>query len=132
MDNNGQLSAELLFATLILIIIVGSLMNIVSSGIGTADNAEISKAKVLADTISRTINSVYSNGKGQYEVLELPDDFNYTVTINNKEVNVLYENKTLTSSIIPKNHIKSVPITMNPGENYTVTNDNGNITIIGS
>lgn len=130
MDDVGQLSAEFLFATLLLIVIVGSLLNIVSSGIDTANSADISKAKVLADTVSRTINTVYSNGYGQYEILELPNetDFNYTVTVDNNGVSVLYKGKTITSFIIPKDHIQSK--TMNPGENYTVINNNGTIMFI--
>ena len=45
MDNGGQLSADFLFASLILIIIVGALTNIASSGIDTANNAQFQKPK---------------------------------------------------------------------------------------
>ena len=95
MDNGGQLSADFLFATLILIIIVAALTNIVSSGIDAANNSDFSKAKVLADSTSRSINSVYSNGYGQYLVFESPNDFNYTLTIDSNGVSVLYKDKTV-------------------------------------
>ena len=125
MDKQGQLSADFLFASLILIIIVAALTNIASSGMDSANSAEISKAKVLADSVSRSINSVYSNGYGQYEVINLPNDFNYTVNVDNNGVNVLYKNKTVISSIIPKDHIDSQ--NMNSGEKYNITNYNGQI-----
>ncbi|WP_414468741.1 hypothetical protein [Methanobacterium sp. ACI-7] len=125
MDNSGQLSADFLFATLILIIIIGALTNIASSGMDAANNAEFSKAKVLADSVSRTIDSVYSNGYGQYAVFSFPTDFNYTVAVDNEKVSVTYKNKTSISNIIPKNHIDSK--TINPGEKYNITNTKGQI-----
>lgn len=127
MDIGGQLSADFLFATLLLIIILGALTSIVSSGMDTANNAEFAKAKVLADSVSRSINSVYTNGEGQYLAFSFPKDFNYTVTINNNGVTVTYKGKNAASSLIPKD-INT--ITINPGESYNFTNNDGKMQII--
>lgn len=142
MDQKGQASVDLLFATFLLFIIVSSVINVISSGADTASNAQFSKAKVLADNLSRSIDSVYSNGNGQYLIFSLPGDFNYTVMVNNPSISsnatvaVSYNNnnnKRAISNLIPSSaniadNYGSNQITMAPNEKYNITNNNGNIT----
>lgn len=138
MDQKGQISVDLLFATLILIIVVTSIVSISSSGIDVANGTEISKAKVLADDVSRSIDTVFSNGYGQYSVLQLPNvsndtttDFKYTyvIKVDSSGVTVTYMDKSIVSSIIPNNKLGNVPVPMSPGKKYNITNDQGIINI---
>lgn len=131
MDEKGQLSADFIFAIFIFLIVAASIVGIASNNIGIAENSEFSKAKVLADDVSRTINAVYSNGYGHYTILKLPSDFNYTVEISSSGVFVDYNNEgniVAESSIIPVNNLTAPSTTMNPGEVYNVTNNQGKIT----
>ncbi|MGF7117492.1 hypothetical protein [Methanobacterium oryzae] len=131
MDQKGQASVDLIFATLILIILASSVVNGVSNNIDVAQNAEIAKAKVLSDSMARSINSVYSSGEGQCLVVDLPGDFNYTLTVSNSNssslVSVFYKDKTIISYIIP-NGSNIQQTNMYPNETYNITNNNGIIT----
>jgi hypothetical protein len=134
-DQGGQLTVDLLFATLIIIIAITSIVSITTTGIATANGSEISKAKVLSDDVARSVNTVISNGYGQYLVLELPGvsnttttdfKYNYAVKVDNSGVTVVYMGKNIESSIIPNNNLKSDQI-MLPGEIYNISNDKGKI-----
>lgn len=127
MDQKGQASVDLLLATLIILILVSSIATVISKGMDSANGAEFSKAKVLADNVARSIDSVYSNGYGQYTIFESPTDFNYTVIVNSSGVNVIYNNKTSTSSIIPSNYLSQSDFVILPNETCNITNNNGMI-----
>jgi uncharacterized protein (UPF0333 family) len=133
MDNGGQLSADFLFATLILIIVVGALTNIVSSGIDTANNAQLSEAKAIGENVAEAINSAYTNGEGHYIIVNLNGDLNYILMINNGSISsnatvaVQFNNKTMISYLIPKSANVN-QITMKPNETYRINNTNGLVT----
>lgn len=128
MDQKGVLSADFIFATLLLLVVITAGLSVVSTGMDTAQSAEFSKAKVLADSLSRNINAVYTDGDGSYILFNLTSDFNYTVYISNSGVNVEYQGKNASSSIIPYNDLNSPSTTMHPGEVYNITNNGGTIT----
>ena len=66
MDQKGILSADLIFATLLLLMVIASALSVISTGMDSAENTEFSKAKVLADSVASTINTAYTNGDGNY------------------------------------------------------------------
>ena len=138
MDQGGQLTVDLLFATLIIIIAITSIVSITTTGIATANGSEISKAKVLSDDVARSVDTVISNGYGQYLVLELPGvsnttttdfKYNYAIKVDNSGVTVVYMGKNIVSSIIPNNNLKSDQ-NMYPGEKYNISNDQGKIKFV--
>lgn len=130
MDKGGQLSADFLFAFLILLIIISAIIGIVSSGIGTANNAQLAEAKAIGENIAESINSVYTNGQGHYLIVKLPGDISYNLMVNNPTINssatvaVQYNNKTAVSYLIPKSS-EVDEVTMKPNETYKIYNDNG-------
>lgn len=126
MDQKGFLSADLIFATLLLIVITAGVVSVVSTGIDTAQNTTFSKAKVLSDTLASTVNAIYTNGDGNYIIFNFTSDstFNYKVYVNNNGVNVEYNNKNASSSIIPKNYLGNSYV-INPGDVYNITNQGG-------
>jgi hypothetical protein len=111
-----------------LLIILTAIYGIVSTGIDTAQNTEYAKAKVLADSVSRTVNTVYTDGAGNYIVYNFTNtpDFNYTVNVTSSGVSVQYNGKSSTSSIIPTNNLQN-SITAYPGDIYNVSNNNGSV-----
>lgn len=133
MEENGQFSADLLFATLILLVIITSIINVVSNGMSTANDAGFSKAQVLADDVARNINTVYNDGPGSYSTITLPSDFIYSISIDTTGVSVKYNNdptKISKSSIIAINNLDPNSLSsMNPGKTYNITNNNGKILI---
>ena len=77
MDQKGVLSVDLLLATLILLIVIGSLVGFVSQSVDVAESSDVAQAQALSDTIARSINSVYTDGDGSYLYITLPNDFDY-------------------------------------------------------
>jgi hypothetical protein len=128
MDQKGILSADLIFATLLLLMVIASALSIISTGMDSAENTEFSKAKVLADSVARTINTAYTNGDGNYIIFNFDNsssDFNYLVYVTNTGVNVEYKSKNASSSIIPSNYLSSNSTVIHPGESYNVSNSGG-------
>lgn len=133
MDQKGFFSADILFATLLLIMVIAAAVNIISTGIDTAQNAQFSKAKVLADSLASTINAVYSDGDGTYNVFNFPNNtsnFTYTaVYVTNYGVDVQYNGKNSNSSIIPQNNLNRNNTVMYPGDVYNISNAGGTVII---
>jgi uncharacterized protein (UPF0333 family) len=125
LGNKGQISAELLFVTLIFLIIMGSLISLVSSEMDKTQTGELGKARILGEKIAETLNMVYQNGNGHSIILNLPNDFDFTAYVNNSGyVTVNYKGQVLNVKFIPKD-IQAV--TMQPNQIYKVLNDNGTI-----
>lgn len=98
----------------------------------TANDAGFSKAKVLADDVARAVDTVNSDGAGQYIVLQFPNDFNYTVIVDTSGVSVTYNNNVnqkAQSSIIPSNDLKNSPV-MTPGDKWNISNEQGKIKFV--
>lgn len=133
MDQRGQLSVDLLFATLIILIIIASITSLVSSGILTANNAGLSQAKVIADDVANAINTNLNDGDGHYTQLSLPNiNQAYTVTINGNMVVVSYNGLNATSKIMTNNVVtagtSNSPVLQN-GSTYNISNVGGVINI---
>lgn len=125
LDNKGVLSAELIFVTLIFVIIAGSFISLVSSGMDNTQTADLGQARMIGERIAGTINMVYRNGDGYSANLTLPDDFDYKVHVySTGNMSVVYNSKNINIKLIPTT-LQSFE--MNEGTTYQVKNDNGTI-----
>ena len=126
MDDKGIASVDLLLASLIALIVIGSFVSLISSETGYVQTSELGKARILGERVATTINTVYTNGNGYSANLTLPTDFNYTILVQtNGSLRVTYNSQNIYIKVIPKS-INTV--TMNPGQRYRISNVNGTIT----
>ncbi len=63
-DNKGQASAEFIFVTLIVIIIIGGLVSTIGSTQNKTQTGDLGGARVMGEKIAETVNTVYINGNG--------------------------------------------------------------------
>ena len=134
MDNQGIMTVDLIFATLLIIIVAGSIITVVSDRMDTASQTEeLTKARMTADNVAEAINKVYSGGTGHSMTVNLPDnitDKNYYINVNSSGVYVTIGGMIGKAYITPKKFsdsyfLREAPITMYNGENYTIKNVNG-------
>ncbi len=134
MDNRGVTTVDLIFATLLIIIVAVSIITVVSDRINTASQVEeLSKARITADNLSEVINSVYSSGTGHSVNVSLPNnitDKEYYIDVNSSGVYVKIGGMIGKAYIAPKKISKSYrldesQITMYSGSTYIIQNVNG-------
>lgn len=127
-DNKGQVSAELILATIIFLAIALSFINLASNEMDKAQTGKLGEARMLGEKIAGIINTVYNNGPGYSINLDLPnaDELNFTATVNHTGyVTMQYGAQTIQIKLIAKDYLEDK--VMNPGERYKVYNDNGTI-----
>lgn len=130
MDFKGQISVDLLFATLIAIIIVGSFVALITGGTEKTQTAEFGRARMVGERIAEAINTVYINGRGYNLNLTMPatSDLDMTADVTSTGyVNVAYQGRTTSIRLIPRTNITSA--TLSSGNVYNIRNNNGTITI---
>lgn len=126
-DNRGLASAELLFVTLIFLIMAGGLINLANSEMGITETGNLGEVRMIGERIAEVINTAYINGNGYSINMSLPNDFNYTACINSGGfINMKYNNQNITVKVLPVDKIQD--ITMTNGQRYAVKNNNGTIT----
>jgi hypothetical protein len=125
MDENGFASAELIFVTLIVIVIIGGLVNFISTETNQSQTGNIGQARVTGENIAEAVNTVYTNGPGYTINLTIPSTPNITANVNGNShsVTVICNGQSTIVNLIPTN-IKD--ITLSNGT-YKVTNNNGTI-----
>ncbi|MGB9936938.1 MAG: hypothetical protein ACPK7O_04410 [Methanobacterium sp.] len=125
-DEKGVASAELLFVTLIFIIIAGSFVGLISSSMDNTQTGDLGKVRIVGEKIATTINTVYKNGAGYSIDLDLRDDVDYYADINSTGyVTMRYNGQSIPIKLIAIDNMEN--ITMNDGDRYKVYNDNGTI-----
>ena len=125
-DEKGIASAELMFVTLIFIIVAGSFISLVNSEMDNTQTGDLGKVRIVGEKIATTINTVYKNGAGYSINLDLRDDVIYTAIINGTGyVTMNFNGQNIPIKLIPKDNLQN--ITMNSGDRYNVYNDNGTI-----
>ncbi|MBV1766921.1 MAG: hypothetical protein KUA29_01220, partial [Methanobacterium sp.] len=113
-DNQGVATVDLLFATLIAMIIIGSLISIIGGETDRSSTAELGRARMVGERVATTINTVYTNGRGYSANITIPSDMDITVDVTtNGFVQVKYAGSTIDIRLVPKTNINSV--TMNKG-----------------
>ena len=139
-DNKGQASAEFIFITLIVIIIIGGMVSLIGSTQDKTQSSNVGAARVMGEKIAETVNTVYINGNGYNIDLDLTtlnsamstgsNPFIYTATIINNTglVTVNTGGGNVDIKIVPKK-FSSGTITLNNNNVYHVTNVNGTIQI---
>lgn len=127
LDNRGLASAELLFVTLIFLIMAGGLINLANSEMNITQTGDLGETRMIGERIAEVINTAYINGNGYSINMSLPNDFNYTACINSSGfINMEYNNQDIIIKVMPVDKIQD--ITMTNGQRYAVKNNNGTIT----
>lgn len=133
MDCHGTLSIDMLFATLMFLIIIGLTSTLILDRFYTADDTkELAEARSLAENIAGTINQVYAGGDGHKIRIYMPNninkDFKYSVMVNSSGVLVKLDGRRGLAYIVPNkitnklNAMNSSTVTLSPGKNYDIIN----------
>lgn len=137
LDKKGQASVELLFISLIFLIIMASILSLVGSEFTQLNTADMGKARVLGEKVAGAINAVYVNGNGYAANLTIPAGITPTASIirvNNStdSVNVIYNGKTIVVKMIPQ-QVDNFNITTSTTTDriITIKNENGVIKFQG-
>jgi len=129
LDNKGLASAELIFVTLLFLIIAASFLNLANSEMDITQTGDLGKVRLVGEKIAETVNTVYINGNGYSANLTLSATPNYKAYVNNTGfINMEYNNKNVTIKILPANKVQTVTMTQN--QRYIVKNNNGTINFI--
>jgi hypothetical protein len=132
LDDKGMATAELLFVTLIALIIIGAMLSLVSNELNQEQIGILGESRISGENIAEALNTVYTNGDGYSVVIRLDPDPAFTAVIessgSSSNLTVFSSGKNVTISIIPKQFNSSY--TLNSGKNYQITNTNGTIGII--
>lgn len=137
-DDKGQASAEILFVTLIAVIIIGGFISTISSSQDKTQTGDIGGARALGEKIASTVDTVYVNGNGYTIDLDLrtlnqalstpTDPYNFTATLSNANGLVVNSgSSTVTLNVIPKKF--NGTLVLNNNGYYHITNVNGTIQI---
>ncbi|MDP3035879.1 MAG: hypothetical protein Q8M97_12350 [Methanobacteriaceae archaeon] len=126
MDQKGIATADLLFATLIAIVIFASLISSVSNEMNKTQTGDLGQARMIGERLASSINTVFINGNGYTMNTTLPNNINYNLNVNNSGLFVIFNGKQVKINLIPKANISSVNMTQ--GQKYIIKNNNGTIT----
>jgi uncharacterized membrane protein YraQ (UPF0718 family) len=133
MDDRGILSADFIFATLLIVIVIGSLVTIIADRMNTASQTEeLGKSRMTAESVAEAINKVYSGGTGHSATINLPSniaDKNYDIKVNSTGVYILIDGMIGKAYIVPKGISNSYSLSnsnviMQNGHNYYIKNVN--------
>ena len=142
MDSKGIVNIELLFCTLIVILLLIVNLPMIENGLNS--NIEIhenSKGRILANHIADSINEVNSNEYGFGKKIKLPESIDgnfYRILVNERETIVEFNDKKGKSTINPIKLVDSSNKTLENIELYngrtyliekTLVNDNKTDTI---
>jgi uncharacterized protein (UPF0333 family) len=138
-DNKGQASAEFIFITLIVIIIIGGMVSLIGGAQDQTKSSNVGAARIMGEKIAETVNTVYINGNGYNIDLDLrtlntamstgSNSFNYTATIINNTglVRVNTGGGNVDIKLVPNKF--NGTLNLNNNNVYHVTNVNGTIQI---
>ena len=124
MDSKGIINIELLFCTLIIILLLIINLPMIEQNLNS--NMEIdedTEGRFLLNHIANSINEVNSKGYGFIKKIKLPESINgnyYSILVNSNEVIVEFNNKKGKSSINP---IKLVDSNNKTIDNVQLYND---------
>ena len=111
MDSKGLINIELLFCTIIIIMILIINIPFLEHSLDSSKELnENSNGRILLERLSNSINQVNSNKIGYSKKIKLPQTINryyYTVLIHNNEVILEFNNKKARSNIQQINIVDS-------------------------
>ncbi len=127
-DESGFASAEFIFVTLIVLLLMGGMISIIGSTQDKTQSGEFGITRVMGEKIAGTINTVYINGNGYSIVLDLASSTNFNASIASSGYLTLSSNgQNVDIKILPARFNDSY--TLLSGNKYRVKNDNGTISI---
>ncbi len=140
-DEKGFATAEFVFVSLIVLIIMGGMISLIGSTQNKAQAGQLGAASILGQKIAETVNTVYIDGNGysatldpttiNKEVSSTNNPFNFTANISTASgtgvLTVTTGSNSATISLIPTKFSGITSITNN--RTYQVTNVNGTIQI---
>jgi hypothetical protein len=129
LDNRGFASAEIIFITLIALIIIGGMVTLLSSEMDKTQIGDLGQARILGEKIATTINTAYANGKGYSIDLNIPAT-PYAISVNNVTpgyVAVSNAGKSVAIKLIPQS---VTPITLTTNSKYHVINNGTTINFV--
>jgi len=131
LDKKGQASAELIFVTVIFLVIAAGMIQLTGSEMNKTNTGSNAQVRMIGESVAETINTVYINGNGYSINLTMPNKtFDYTVYVSNTgNITIGYNSNSVNIKLIPKN-VNSK--TLNEGSTYIVKNNNGTITFTQS
>lgn len=116
MDSKGIINLELLFSTLIIILLLIINFPMIEENLNS--NIEIeenNECRLLLNHIANSINEVNSRGYGFNKKIRLPESINenhYSIIVKNNEITVEFNNKKGKSKINPINLVDTSNKTM--------------------
>jgi len=134
MDNQGIMTVDLIFATLLIVILIGSIITIISERMDASSQIEeLGKARITAENVAEVINNVYSGGSGHSATINLPDNIagkDYYLNVNSSGVYITVDGMIGKACIAPKkfsasNSLRETQIIIHNGKGYTIKNVNG-------
>ncbi|MBQ6444679.1 MAG: hypothetical protein IJJ11_08410 [Methanosphaera sp.] len=139
MNNEANISLELLLTFMLFVIIFSTVISIASTEFDSISETHTrQEAKEQTMRVSNIINEVYFMGNSYSQNYRLPEHINnesYIIQINSSGVYVNSHYQITKDEYIPKNITfngkKSKNIILTPGDTYTFTNNNGVICIYG-
>ena len=129
MDSKGIINLELLFSTLIIILLIIINFPMIEENLNS--NIEIeenNECRLLLNHIANSINEVNSRGYGFNKKIRLPESINenhYSIIVKNNEIIIEFNNKKGRSQINPINLVDANNKTMDSvqlfkGRNYLI------------
>ena len=128
-DNKGQASAELIFVTLIVLIIIGGIVTMINGEMDKTQTGNIGNARMMGEKIAEAVNTVYINGNGYSIYIDTPqeEDLKLTADINSTGyVTVFSGGENISIKLVSRNVNN---ITMVNNQRYQIKNFNGTIII---
>lgn len=134
MDSKGIITVELIFSSMILIVLIGCILSIVSERMDTVSSTdELGKARMTAENVAEAINKAYSGGNGQIITLNLPATINkkeYKLKVNSSGVFILIDGNIGKSQVNPNkfsynDELTQSTVIMQGGHNYLIKNMKG-------
>ena len=106
MDRRGIISVELIFASIIILIIIAGIISVISERMdAVASTDELGKARMTAESVAEAINKVYSGGNGQSITFYMPaniSDESYYIKVNSSGVFIIIDGTIGKSYINPR------------------------------
>jgi len=132
LDDKGFATAELLFVTLIALVIIGAMLSLVNNEINQQQIGSLGESRITGETIAEAINTVYNNGDGYSVTIHLDPDPAFTAVIgsagNSSSLTIFNSGKNVSIPLIPKRFNSSY--NLSSGNSYQIINIDGNINII--
>jgi hypothetical protein len=127
-DQKGIASAELLFATLLALILLSGMIALSSSLMDKSQTGAIGEGRIWGEKTAEALNTVYIKGNGYSVDLELDSDVNFTMDINSTGyITVFVNGRTTNVKFFSKKLFNNY--TLISGERYQIKNINGTIQI---